>query len=75
MICSIIVYFANNENVTKYIDPIISIVSCMTLLVLSYPYSKYKKTRQLGNCHAKHEFDVRIQNSCLYVIAFAAFKA
>lgn len=41
MICSIIVYFADNENVTKYVDPIISIVSGITLLVLSYPYSKY----------------------------------
>ncbi|XP_031631004.1 zinc transporter 1 [Contarinia nasturtii] len=40
MICSIIVYFADNENITKYVDPIISIVSGITLLVLSYPYMK-----------------------------------
>lgn len=42
LICSLIVHFANNENVTKYVDPIISIISGITLLVLSYPYSKYR---------------------------------
>uniref|UniRef100_A0A1B0DDC1 Cation efflux protein transmembrane domain-containing protein n=1 Tax=Phlebotomus papatasi TaxID=29031 RepID=A0A1B0DDC1_PHLPP len=38
--CSIIIFFANDEEVTKYIDPVISILSCIVLLVLSYPYSK-----------------------------------
>lgn len=42
MICSIIIYFADNENVTKYIDPIMAIISCITLLLLSYPFSKYR---------------------------------
>lgn len=54
IICSVIVYIANDEhvkkhidpiitieNVTKYVDPIISIVSGLILLVLSYPYSEY----------------------------------
>lgn len=41
MICSAIIYFADNEQVTKFVDPIMSIVSGITLLVLSYPYSKY----------------------------------
>ncbi|XP_055312370.1 proton-coupled zinc antiporter SLC30A1 [Sitodiplosis mosellana] len=40
IICSIIVYFADNESVTKYVDPSISIVSGITLLMLSYPYMK-----------------------------------
>lgn len=41
MICTVIVYFADNENITKYVDPVISIISGITLLVLSYPYSKF----------------------------------
>lgn len=45
MICSVIIYivqfYFESEAVTKFVDPIISIVSGITLLVLSYPYSKY----------------------------------
>lgn len=41
LICSAIVHSADNENVTKFVDPIISIISGITLLVLSYPYSKF----------------------------------
>ncbi|XP_059607689.1 uncharacterized protein LOC132255608 [Phlebotomus argentipes] len=38
--CAIIVFFVNNENITKFIDPVISILSCIVLLILSYPYMK-----------------------------------
>lgn len=45
MICSVIIYivqfYFKSEAVTKFVDPILSIVSGITLLVLSYPYSKY----------------------------------
>lgn len=40
IICAVIVFFANNENVTKFIDPVMSIASCIALLWLSFPYSK-----------------------------------
>uniref|UniRef100_A0A7G3B545 Putative zinc transporter 1 isoform x2 n=1 Tax=Lutzomyia longipalpis TaxID=7200 RepID=A0A7G3B545_LUTLO len=38
--CSLIVFFIDNEKITKFIDPVISIISCIVLIVLSYPYMK-----------------------------------
>lgn len=38
--CTLAIYFVDNNQVTKYIDPAVSIVSCVLLLVLSYPYMK-----------------------------------
>lgn len=40
IVCSIIIYFADNENVSKFIDPIMSIISCVILLAVSYHYSE-----------------------------------
>ncbi|XP_046403688.1 zinc transporter 1 isoform X2 [Ischnura elegans] len=39
IICSLVVYFTD-ANVAKYADPIISIISAVLLLILSYPYMK-----------------------------------
>ncbi|XP_071455172.1 proton-coupled zinc antiporter SLC30A1 [Hetaerina americana] len=39
IICSLVVYFTD-ADIAKYADPIISIVSAILLLVLSYPYMK-----------------------------------
>lgn len=39
IICAIIIFFANDEEIAKFVDPIISIISCFLLLFLSYPYS------------------------------------
>jgi hypothetical protein len=40
IICSIIVYFTD-EQIAKFVDPVLSIVSAVLLLSLSYPYSEY----------------------------------
>uniref|UniRef100_U5EQ60 Putative integral to membrane n=1 Tax=Corethrella appendiculata TaxID=1370023 RepID=U5EQ60_9DIPT len=41
IICAIIIYvFEENEDVAKYVDPLMSIGSCCLLLYLSYPYMK-----------------------------------
>ncbi|KAK7790713.1 hypothetical protein R5R35_007952 [Gryllus longicercus] len=39
IVCALIVYLIDKEY-AKYIDPILSIVSAITLLVLSYPYMR-----------------------------------
>lgn len=53
MICSVIIYivqfYFESEAVTKFVDPILSIVSGITLLVLSYPYSKYIRKQNKEN--------------------------
>lgn len=41
MLCSVIVYFAEDDHTGKFIDPILAIFSCILLLTLSYPYSEY----------------------------------
>ncbi|GAB0092062.1 zinc transporter 1 [Sergentomyia squamirostris] len=38
--CSIIIFFVNDQQIAKFIDPLISILSCIVLLVLSFPYMK-----------------------------------
>jgi hypothetical protein len=40
VICAVIVYFTE-ESFAKYVDPALSIISAVVLLILSYPYSKY----------------------------------
>lgn len=40
MVCAAIIYFSDNEQITKFIDPIISIISCLFLLFMSYPYMR-----------------------------------
>lgn len=40
ILCALIVYFTE-ENFAKYVDPALSILSAVLLLILSYPYSKY----------------------------------
>uniref|UniRef100_A0A1L8DEB2 Putative zn2+ transporter znt1 n=1 Tax=Nyssomyia neivai TaxID=330878 RepID=A0A1L8DEB2_9DIPT len=40
IVCSLIVFFVDNEKISKFIDPVISIISCIVLIVLSYPYMK-----------------------------------
>uniref|UniRef100_A0A182NV80 Cation efflux protein cytoplasmic domain-containing protein n=1 Tax=Anopheles dirus TaxID=7168 RepID=A0A182NV80_9DIPT len=39
IICSLIVYYTTEET-SKFVDPALSIVSCVILLTLSYPYMK-----------------------------------
>uniref|UniRef100_A0A182UK72 Cation efflux protein cytoplasmic domain-containing protein n=1 Tax=Anopheles melas TaxID=34690 RepID=A0A182UK72_9DIPT len=39
IICSVIVYYTTEET-SKFVDPALSIVSCIILLTLSYPYMK-----------------------------------
>ncbi|XP_052889686.1 proton-coupled zinc antiporter SLC30A1 [Anopheles moucheti] len=39
IICSLIVYYTTEET-AKFVDPALSIVSCLILLTLSYPYMK-----------------------------------
>lgn len=40
VICASVVYFTSGLHFAKYLDPVISIVSAISLLVLSYPYMK-----------------------------------
>lgn len=40
IVCALIIYSIEDEEVAKYVDPVISIFSCVVLLVLSYPYMK-----------------------------------
>ncbi|CAG2055778.1 unnamed protein product [Timema podura] len=40
IVCSIVVYFTD-QQVAKFVDPLISIVSAVSLIVLTYPYSEY----------------------------------
>nr|CAD7440638.1 unnamed protein product [Timema bartmani] len=39
IVCSIVVYFTD-QQVAKFVDPLISIVSAVSLIVLTYPYMK-----------------------------------
>jgi len=44
IVCAGIVYVAEDEQHTaKFIDPVLSIFSCILLVTLSYPYSKWSK--------------------------------
>lgn len=38
--CSLIVYWTD-EKIAKFVDPLLSIISAVLLLILSYPYSEY----------------------------------
>lgn len=40
VVCSVAVHFVTDENIAKFIDPIIAIISCIILFSLSYPYMK-----------------------------------
>ncbi|XP_037934774.1 zinc transporter 1 [Teleopsis dalmanni] len=41
IVCALIVYIVqNDEHTTKFIDPVLSILSCVILVSLSYPYMK-----------------------------------
>ncbi|XP_058459052.1 calcium/manganese antiporter SLC30A10 isoform X2 [Malaya genurostris] len=41
IVCSVIVHYTNeDEDTSKFVDPLCSIVSCVVLLSLSYPYMK-----------------------------------
>lgn len=42
IICAVLIFFAD-KNTAKYIDPIMSLISTSVIMILSYPYSKYKK--------------------------------
>lgn len=42
IVCAVIVHFAKDrEHTAKFIDPVLSIFSCIMVVALSYPYSKY----------------------------------
>lgn len=42
IVCAVIVHFAKDkEHTAKFIDPVLSIFSCVLVVGLSYPYSKY----------------------------------
>lgn len=44
IVCAAIVYVAEDEQHTaKFIDPVLSIFSCVLLVSLSYPYSEYNR--------------------------------
>lgn len=41
IICSMIVYYTNeDEDTSKFVDPLCAILSCVVLMTLSYPYMK-----------------------------------
>lgn len=41
IVCSMIVHYTNeDEDTSKFVDPLCSIMSCVVLMVLSYPYMK-----------------------------------
>lgn len=40
LICAAAVYFVTDEDVAKFIDPIVAIVSCVLLFSLSFPYMR-----------------------------------
>lgn len=41
IVCAVVVYFAKDkEHTAKFIDPVLSIFSCVLVVTLSYPYSK-----------------------------------
>lgn len=41
LLCSVIVYYAEDDHTGKFIDPILAIFSCILLLTMSYPYSEF----------------------------------
>lgn len=48
IVCAVIVYFAKDkEHTAKFIDPVLAIFSCVLVVALSYPYSKYKISNQI----------------------------
>lgn len=40
IVCSTAVHFVTDEDIAKFIDPIVAIVSCVLLFSLSYPYMR-----------------------------------
>lgn len=59
IIASLTVFFTD-QSVGKYADPIMSIVSAVLLLWLSYPYSKYTKT---GNKMLEMKYWLKIKHA------------
>jgi len=50
IVCAGIVYVAEDEQHTaKFIDPVLSIFSCILLVTLSYPYSKWFKKIKIND--------------------------
>lgn len=41
LLCSVIVFYAEDDHTGKFIDPILAIFSCVLLLTMSYPYSEF----------------------------------
>lgn len=40
LVCAAAVYFVTDEDISKFIDPAVAIVSCVLLFSLSYPYMR-----------------------------------
>lgn len=47
LLCSVIVYYAEDVHTGKFIDPILAIFSCILLVTMSYPYSEFLDTKRL----------------------------
>ncbi|XP_026468305.1 uncharacterized protein LOC113372197 [Ctenocephalides felis] len=56
IICSLFVYWTD-PDVAKYVDPVISIISCLCLLWLSYPYMKESSLILLQTIPASIDID------------------
>ncbi|KAH8300422.1 hypothetical protein KR018_004926 [Drosophila ironensis] len=67
IVCAAIVYVAEDEEHTaKFIDPVLSIFSCVLLISLSYPYSEYSNRTEylqfsIASCFA-------VKESCLILL-------
>lgn len=58
IICAIIVYMSKDNHTAKFIDPIISIFSCVVLVTLSFPYMKESCLILLQTIPASIDIDI-----------------
>lgn len=56
IVCSVIILLDTEKTVAKYVDPIMSLASAGSLLLLSYPYSKRAAAKELRNTIGKKSF-------------------
>lgn len=71
IVCAAIVYVAEDEQHTaKFIDPVLSIFSCVLLVSLSYPYSEYNRLSIKQQFYNSFIYcsSIAVKESCLILL-------
>ncbi|XP_055908108.1 calcium/manganese antiporter SLC30A10 [Eupeodes corollae] len=62
ILCAVIIYMSKDDHTAKFIDPILSIFSCVVLATLSYPYMKESCLILLQTIPASIDIDIFEKN-------------